>query len=104
MLFNSLEFLIFFPCVTALYFLLPHRARWALLLASSCLFYMAFIPAYILILGVTIVVDYAAGIWIERAEGRARWRILVISLVSNLGFLFFFKYFNFFNSNVSALA
>ena len=47
MLFNSLQFAIFFPVVTLLYFALPHRWRGALLLAASCLFYMAFVPAYI---------------------------------------------------------
>jgi D-alanyl-lipoteichoic acid acyltransferase DltB (MBOAT superfamily) len=104
MVFNSIEFLIFFPVVTTLYFVLPHRARWALLLAASCLFYMAFIPAYILILAATIVVDYFAGIWIENASGRSRKALLVVSLVSNLGFLFFFKYFNFFNTNLARVA
>ena len=62
MLFNSLQFLFFFPIVTALYFLLPHRGRWLLLLIASCVFYMAFVPIYILILAFTIVVDYIAGI------------------------------------------
>jgi hypothetical protein len=62
MLFNSGAFLIFFPVVTTTYFLLPHRFRWMLLLAASCYFYMAFIPKYILILAVTITVDYFAGL------------------------------------------
>lgn len=69
MLFNSIEFLLFFPLVTALYFLFPHRARWALLLAASCIFYMAFKPIYILTLLFTIGIDYAAGILIEDAPG-----------------------------------
>jgi hypothetical protein len=57
MLFNSLQFLVFFPVVTALYFLAPHRARWLLLLAASCVFYAAFIPKYLLILLFLILVD-----------------------------------------------
>ena len=48
-LFNSYQFLIFFPVVTVLYFALPYRVRWAMLLAASCVFYMAFIPKYIFI-------------------------------------------------------
>lgn len=104
MLFNSFQFLIFFPLVTALYFLLPARWRWALLLAASCVFYMAFVPAYILILAFTILVDYAAGLWIGRAEGPRRKGLLVASLVANLGVLAFFKYFNFLNGNLEALA
>jgi len=104
MLFNSLHFLIFFPIVTGLYFLLPHRFRWAWLLAASSYFYMAFIPAYVLILYVTILIDYAAAILIERTEGVKRKRYLVLSIVANVGILFFFKYFNFFNSNIAELA
>jgi len=65
MLFNSFQFLLFFPTVTFLYFLLPHRFRWQLLLFASCVFYMAFIPAYIAILGVTILIDYFAALWIS---------------------------------------
>jgi len=103
MLFNSWEFAVFFPIVTALYFLVPHRTRWALLLAASCLFYAVFVPTYILILGVTIVVDYFAGLLLE-AYPRHKRSILWVSIVSNAGFLFFFKYFNFCNANVTALA
>ncbi len=63
MLFNSIEFVFFFILVTSLYFVLPHRFRWFMLLAASCYFYMAFVPVYILILGFTIVIDYFAGIY-----------------------------------------
>ncbi|MFP5504311.1 MAG: MBOAT family protein, partial [Candidatus Sericytochromatia bacterium] len=104
MLFNSLQFLVFFPLVTALYFLLPHRLRWALLLAASCVFYMAFVPVYILILLFTILVDYAAGLLIGQAEGPRRKWLLIASLVANIGVLAFFKYFNFLNDNLAALA
>lgn len=90
MIFNSLEFFIFFPIVTGLYFILPYRWRWALLLLASCVFYMAFIPKYILILLATIVVDYIAGIYIEKAEGRRRKWYLIASIISNVGFLAFF--------------
>ena len=60
MLFNSLEFAVFFPVVCALYFLLPHGRRVPLLLVASCVFYMAFVPAYILILGATILIALAS--------------------------------------------
>ncbi len=100
MLFNSFHFLIFFPVVTALYFLLPHRFRWALLLAASCYFYMVFRPIYILILLFTIVVDYTAGILIEKAEGRKRKFFLVASIIANVGVLAFFKYYNFLNESL----
>ena len=69
MLFNSFSFLIFFPTVTILYFLIPHKYRWFFLLMASCIFYMAFIPIYILVLGLTIAIDYTAGLLIEKTEG-----------------------------------
>jgi alginate O-acetyltransferase complex protein AlgI len=95
MLFNSISFLIFFPIVTAIYFALPHRWRWAHLLLASCAFYMAFVPIYILILLGTIAVDYLAGLMIENAKGFARRMFLAASIVANVGVLAFFKYFNF---------
>lgn len=103
MLFNSIEFVFFFIIVTTLYFSLPHKFRWFLLLASSCYFYMAFVPLYILILAFTIVVDYFAGILIERNEGRRRRMYLILSLIANVGVLAVFKYYNFLNDNLSFL-
>jgi alginate O-acetyltransferase complex protein AlgI len=103
MLFNSIHFLFFFLVVTSLYFLLPHRVRWFLLLASSCYFYMAFVPIYILILGFTIVVDYFAGIFIENAVGRQRKLFLLFSIIANVGVLAVFKYYNFLNDNLTFL-
>ena len=97
MLFNSVQFLIFFPVVTLLYFALPHRFRWMLLLAASCIFYMCFVPAYILILAVLIVVDYFAGICLENFTGKKRKFFLLISIFSACIALFVFKYFNFFS-------
>ena len=63
-LFNSVSFLIFFPITTLIYFVVPYRLRWLHLLLASALFYMAFVPVYVLILAFTIVVDYFAGLWI----------------------------------------
>lgn len=103
MLFNSIQFLIFFPIVTILYFVIPHRFRWFLLLAASCYFYMVFKPVYILILGFTIVIDYFAGIFIEKSVGKQRKFYLIMSLVANIGVLAIFKYYNFINLNFTWL-
>jgi alginate O-acetyltransferase complex protein AlgI len=103
MLFNSLHFLIFFIIVTLSYFSLGLTGRWRLLLFASCYFYMIFRPEYILILFFTIIIDYYAGIWIENAQGSRRKLLLIISLVSNIGILAYFKYFNFLNTNLSGL-
>jgi alginate O-acetyltransferase complex protein AlgI len=74
-----------------------------MLLVASCYFYMAFIPVYILILGGTIVVDYFAGIWLEKTEGKKRKWLLIASLIANIGVLAVFKYYNFLNDNLSAI-
>lgn len=104
MLFNSFSFLVFFPIVTIAYFILPHRWRWLWLLLASCYFYMAFVPAYILILFFTIIIDYIAGIMIEKSDGKKKKLYFISSILANVGILFFFKYFNFFNNNISGLA
>ncbi len=101
MLFNSLAFVWFFAFVTALFFILPHKYRWLLLLLSSCYFYMDFLPIYILVLAFTIVIDYYAGLLIERSSGTRRKWYLRMSIFANIGILGFFKYFNFVNDNVS---
>ncbi len=103
MLFNSFEFLVFFPLVTIIFFLLPHRFRWFHLLAASCIFYMYFIPVYILILFLTIIIDYVAGILIEDASGSRRKLFLTMSIVANVGVLAVFKYYNFFIDNINEL-
>lgn len=103
MLFNSFQFLLFFPIVTILYFILPHKFRWLHLLIASCVFYMYFVPIYILILFLTIIVDYIAGILIENAKGPQRKAFLLMSIVANVGVLVFFKYYNFFADNVNHL-
>ena len=102
MLFNSLTFLVFFVVVTGLYFLLPHRFRWFLLLLASCFFYMFFKPVYILILFGTIIIDYYAGIKLEEIQDQKKKKFfLILSLIANIGVLVVFKYFNFINENIS---
>ncbi|MGZ3872383.1 MAG: MBOAT family O-acyltransferase [Mucilaginibacter sp.] len=65
---------------------------------------MAFVPKYLLIIGFTIIVDYVAGIYIEKASNlHARKFLLILSLVTNIGVLVFFKYSNFFNANFDKL-
>ena len=101
MLFNSIQFILFFIAVTILYFELSHKNRWKLLLIASCYFYMVFKPVYILILGFTILIDYFAGIQIEKSEGKRRKQYLIASLIANIGVLFVFKYWNFFGTNIN---
>lgn len=104
MLFDSIPFVIFFVFVFFLYFTISFKWQRMLLLVASSYFYMAFIPQYILVLFFLITIDYILGIKIERSFGRTRTLFLIISIVTNVGTLFFFKYFNFFNQNIATLA
>lgn len=105
MVFNSIEFLIFFPLVVMGYYLLPQRYRWMLLLAGSYYFYMSWKLEYVFLILFSTAVDYFAGIRMERHAlgSKPRKLYLVMSLVINLGLLFTFKYFNFFNDNIRVL-
>jgi alginate O-acetyltransferase complex protein AlgI len=103
MLFNSFHFVAFFIIVTSIYFAIPNKFRVMLLLAASCYFYMVFVPIYILILAFTIIIDYYAGIYLEKFQGSRRKWFLIASLVANIGVLAFFKYYNFFIDNTFLL-
>jgi alginate O-acetyltransferase complex protein AlgI len=104
MLFNSLEFGVFFPVVAGIYFFIAQRWRVYWLLAASCVFYMAFIPAYIFVLLATILIDYFAGVYLERVEERHKKALLWLSVLSTCAVLFIFKYFAFFIGSVTGVA
>lgn len=100
MLFNSLEFLLFFPIVVIIYFLIPTlKYRNLFLLVASYYFYMNWEPVYALLLLTSTVVTFLAGLGIER-YWKYRKAFLISSLIINLAILFFFKYFNWAAENV----
>lgn len=104
MLFNSLEFIIFFPLVTIIYFVLPHKFRWAFLLVSSYVFYMGWNAAYALLLLASTAITYFASLLIDKSESKkAKKTFLALSIIINLGILFTFKYFNFFTDGLYAV-
>ncbi len=93
MLFNSIYYGFFLPCVVALYWIVPRPVRYPLLLVASYLFYANWIPPYLLlILGLTVV-NYGFGLWLGRDRRRA---VLALAVVGNLAVLGYFKYANFF--------
>jgi len=101
MFFNSLHFLIFFPVVVGLYVATPNRFRWILLLAASYYFYAAWRVDYLVLIIVSTLVDYLAALGMDRTDDKRRRKLyLTFSLISNLGILFSFKYFNFFNESL----
>ncbi len=102
--FNSAEFLIFYPVVLLLHFLLPMKVRWIALLAVSYYFYMTWNPSLIFLILFTTAVSWGCSLVIEKSQKKATQRLcLVVTLVICLGVLFFFKYYNFLASSVSAL-
>ncbi len=103
MLFNSLEFALFFFVVAPLALVLRGATRRLFLLTASFVFYMAFVPAFALILVVVIVIDYGAGLWMDRLPVEKRKPIFRLSLVANLGILAVFKYANFAIDNINTL-
>lgn len=101
MLFNSVQFVVFLPFVVLLYFSIKPRFRWILLLGASYYFYMCWKPEYLILIIISTLVDYYAAIRMGKAEKKSKKKkYLILSLFSNLGLLFGFKYFNFFNDSV----
>ncbi len=103
-LFNSAHFLIFFPCVCALFFLTRPSRRWLLLLLASYYFYASWKPGYLILIVVSTLVDYLAAKRMSGLPDRASRRpYLALSIVVNLGLLFTFKYFDFFASSLEGV-
>lgn len=111
MLFNSVDFLIFFPLVTLIYFIIPHKIRYLWLLVCSYYFYMCWNAQYALLLFASTFITWASGLGIahaakKEADDPTRQRskgIVAISLILNLSLLFFFKYANFTIDNLNAV-
>ncbi len=99
MLFNSLHFALFFPVVMILYFIIRPKYRWVLLLVASYYFYMSWNPIYIVLILLSTIIDYIIGLQLDKSTHKGlRRSLLLISLATNLGLLFTFKYYTFFNS------
>lgn len=102
MLFNSLAYGIFLPVVFILYWALPDKFRWVLLLVSSYYFYMSWNPKYVLLILTTTLVSYYTAVLVEKSDNNRQKKLLLgIALAICLGLLFVFKYFNFFSETVT---
>jgi len=113
MLFNSVQFLIFFPIVVLLYFVIPQKYRYLWLLAASYYFYMSWNAKYALLIATSTIITFFSGILIDKAgrieseqKSRKMKRLWVaLSFCINLAILGFFKYYDFaINSLVHAFA
>lgn len=104
MLFNSAKFLVFFPIVLIVYYIIPQRFRTYWLLVCSYYFYMSWNPEYAVLIAISTIITWVSGLLIEMSETAKsdekgilfRKKVVVgFSFVMNLSILFFFKYFNF---------
>ena len=101
MLFSSMTFIfLFLPIVCALYMLIRKEYRNYLLLFASILFYAWGEPKYLMIMLMTIVVNYFGALLLDKFP-KYKKKILVGTILSDIGFLFYFKYFNFVMTNIN---
>lgn len=101
MLFNSFDFLLFFPAVVLVYFLIPQKVRYLWLLVASYYFYMCWNPKYVLLLLFSTGVTYLGALAIEKFA--AKRTFLALTVIANLTVLFVFKYFDFALDNINRL-
>ena len=106
MLFSSIPFLYFFlPIVLILYFIAPKKLKNSVLLLSGLVFYAWGEPKYVIIMIISVLVGYVSGLLIEKLDGKrkAQKAVLILSVGTDLGFLAYFKYADFFIENFNAL-
>lgn len=107
MLFNSIDFLLFFPLVVAVYFIIPKKIRYIWLLIASYYFYMSWNPKYSLLIAASTGITYASGIFIGKFEADknilAKKLCVAGSFAANLLILGVFKYANFFLDSLSSI-
>ena len=104
MLFNSLDFLIFFPIVVLIYFIIPRKIRYIWLLVASYYFYMCWNTKYALLIGISTLITYTSGLIIGKCQkGWSKKLVVALSFVSNLGILVFYKYFDFILENINVV-
>ena len=104
MVFSSSVFLfIFLPIVFILYYMIPSLRVRNVLLTVFCLFFYAFgEPVYVLVMLGSIVMNYLWGLLVVR-EGAVRRVAVILSVLTNIGVLFVFKYTDFLLSNINAI-
>ncbi|HSN50581.1 MAG TPA: MBOAT family O-acyltransferase, partial [Bacteroidales bacterium] len=105
MLFNSIEYLIFLPVTVCLYYILPSRFQWMILLAASYFFYLLWRVEFVLVLMSATLVSYFAALQMGKLPNKKqRLKYLVASIVVNLGMLIFFKYLGFFTDILNGIS
>lgn len=96
MFFNSIDFLVFFPIVAIIYYIIPKKVKYIWLLLSSYYFYMCWNAKYAILIAISTLVTYGVAILVESIQKKHVAKIAMIGgFAINLGILFFFKYFDF---------
>ncbi|MCE2682737.1 MAG: MBOAT family protein [Cryomorphaceae bacterium] len=104
MVFSGIIFAVFFlPILLVLYTIVPGKFKNILLLLSSLFFYAWGEPAFLFVLLLECVTNFFLVKYLSSLEGRSRRKVMIFSVVFNLGFLVYFKYFNFFLENTNSL-
>ena len=107
MLFNSVDFMIFFPIVIAIYFVIPKKIRMIWLLISSYYFYMSWNVVYSLLIGSSTVITYLCGVLLSTYKNgnvkKKKQITLIVCIVFNLGILALFKYADFVIESINIL-
>ena len=102
MLFNSYQFMIFFPTVLLIFLVIPKKLRQIWLLIVSLFFYACWNPKYLFLLLTSIVVTFACALFMDKLRKKKKL-ILVAGLFINLLILFFFKYYGFAIDSIDSL-
>ncbi len=101
MLFNSLAFAVFLPIVFLLYWCVPEKYKWWLLLLAGCYFYLGFGLRNFTFLALVTVISYLCALKLNPSDKKKSRIYLWITLMVSLGLLVFFKYFNFIGNTIS---
>ena len=102
MIFNSLDYIVFFIFFSLVFFLFKPKHRWLILLCASYFFYMCWKWEFIFLIIFSTLIDFFCGIKMsQKTTLKLKKPFLIISLISNLGLLFFFKYFDFFTNSIN---
>ena len=105
MLFNSIDFMIFFPVVTGIFLIIPKKLRCVWLLVASYYFYMSWNPKYAILIAISTVITFMSGLLIEKVNAKHKKKLVVAaSVISNLAILAIFKYVNFVLQTLSIVA
>ncbi len=110
MLFNSYDFMLFFPIVIFIYFTVPKKIRYIWLLLCSYYFYMGWNPKYALLIAISTIITYFSGILLDKLNTstppniafKKKW-VVAGSFITNIGILVFFKYFDFILQNLNSI-